>query len=70
MKLQYHLLKQKKRVQQTDGAVFYLDIFTENSFIKLSIDPKSHFLWKEKSYFEINKNSVFLFMKKFNFFVK
>lgn len=70
MKSQYHLLKQKKRIQLTDGSIFFLDIFSEVSILKLSLDPKSHFLWKEKSNFEISKNSVSLFMKKFNFFGK
>lgn len=70
MKSQYHLLKQKKRIQLTDGSIFFLDIFSDVSILKLSLDPKSHFLWKEKSNFEISKNSVSLFMKKFNFFGK
>jgi ribosomal protein L31 len=70
MKSQYHLLKQKKRIQLTDGSIFFLDIFSEVSILKLSLDPKSHILWKEKSNFEISKNSVSLFMKKFNFFGK
>lgn len=70
MKPQYHLLKQKKRIQLTDGSIFFLDMFSETSILKLSLDPKSHPLWKEKSNFEINKNSVTLFLKKFNFLTK
>ena len=70
MKPQYHLLKQKKRIQLTDGSIFFLNMFSETSILKLSLDPKSHLLWKEKSNFEINKNSVTLFLKKFNFLIK
>lgn len=67
MKTGYHLLKHRKRIQLTNGSIFFLDIFSEASVLKLSLDPISHFLWKEKSNFEINKNSMALFMKKFNF---
>jgi ribosomal protein L31 len=70
MKPQYHLLKQQKRIQLTDGSIFFLDIFSEISVLKLSVDPKSHVLWKEKSNFEINKNSMAVFLKKFNFLNK
>ena len=70
MKSQYHLLKQQKRIQLTDGSIFFLDIFSEILVLKLSVDPKSHVLWKEKSNFEINKNSMTVFLKKFNFLIK
>jgi hypothetical protein len=67
MKNQYHLLKNKKRIQMTDGSIFFLELFSENELFKLNIDPKSHVLWKERAFLEINKDSINSFMKKFNF---
>lgn len=69
MKPQYHLLKQKVRVQLTDGSVFFLNMFSGVSILKLNLDPKSHHLWKERTNVGINKSFVALFMKKFNFFI-
>lgn len=67
MKSKYHLDKKKVLVQLTDGSVFILNLFSKNAKIKLNIDPKSSFFWKEDFNILLDQNYKTSFLKKFFF---
>jgi ribosomal protein L31 len=67
MKSKYHLNKTNVWVQLTDGSIFRLNMFSKNTKIKLSIDPKSHLFWKENLNVILDHNYKTSFLKKFNF---
>ena len=70
MKSKYHLKKSFVLIQSTDGSIFKLYLCLKNKKIQLNVDPKSHFLWKQKIIIDTNykKDYKTIFLKKFYFF--
>lgn len=67
MKKKYHIKKQKVFIQLTDGSVFKLGVFSKNPVFKLSVDFKSHLLWKINVEHVIQTNYRTIFLKRFNY---
>lgn len=65
MKPKQHLKTSTVIIQSTDGTIFNLNMVLNQTKLKLSLDPKSHFLWKTCSKNVHNKNYTHNFIQKF-----